>query len=605
LLAEEEPEYFEEVEDPSEPVEEELFEETSDMSTSSSIPAWAQTIIQNQQAQLDNITRLLEVQEENAGDAHIPAAPARDNRPVRAEYIYDFSPADSPDDMSYHFFIERINDMVAQYDEERVLPSLVSCLKNERARMWYASLSDGDKNNMRASTQGWKNVLKRDFGIKPFRAKQLAAREKFSFSQGRSVLNYFDRKIACLRISGVEEEDMQCHEIKDGIKDPELRSLIRLHGADNSTAWLRQELIDTENDAKSLWQKNQRAPPPPRPQFQLRRGGARGANRSDASISRDFRDERRSPAKDKDKARDKKGEAPRRGAMRGRGAGGGRTSERLAITASASERPPRPCRFCGGNHWDRDCNYNRSKASVSAYHCYHLNIAEEAYEAAEQEYEALQAKVFHIAGNHSSGEEEEDEDDVSEGVHSNDDSDDYFESEDVNFAHSDALVVPNKRHATRTYFHAKVTGRVMHVDTTLKARACESCGKEFPSRNKLFAHLRTRRHQKKAEETQIPSHEVEVIESDAPKEKVGTGYAFRDHHFTEIKYRLSLEHPEDWGCLDSGSSMSLVEESILSQLPWTKRTFLKEPVEVQGIGDEASQSNEAVTLDVYFPDHTG
>ena len=160
------------------------------------------------------------------------------------------------------------------------------------------------------------------------------------------MLNYFDKKIACLCISGVEDEDMQCHEIKDGIKDPELRSLIRLHGADNSTAWLRQELIDTENDAKSLWQKNQRAPPPARSQFQLRRGGARGADRS---LLRDSRDERRSPAKDKEK--DRKGETPRgqgRGAVRGRGAG--RTSERLAITASASERPPRPCRFCGGNH---------------------------------------------------------------------------------------------------------------------------------------------------------------------------------------------------------------------------------------------------------------
>jgi len=201
---------------------------------------------------------------------------------------------------------------------------------------------------MRASTQGWKYILKRDFSIKLFRAKQLAAREKFSFSQGRSVLNYFDKKIACLRISGIEDEDMQCHEIKDGIKDPELRSLIRLHGADNTTAWLRQELIDTENDAKSLWQKNQRAAPPTRSQFQLRCGGARGASRSDTSLLRDSRDERRFPAKDKDK--DKKGEAPHRGAMRGRGTGSGRISERLAIAASASERPLRPCRFCGGNH---------------------------------------------------------------------------------------------------------------------------------------------------------------------------------------------------------------------------------------------------------------
>ena len=194
-----------------------------------------------------------------------------------------------------------------------------------------------------------------------------------------------------------------------------------------------------------------------------------------------------------------------------------------------------------------------------------MNIAEEAYEAAEQEYETLQAKIYNIAGNHSSGEEKEDEDDVSEGVHSNDDFNDYFKSEDMNLAHSDALVVPNKRHAPRMQFHATVMGHVMHMDTTM-ARACESCGKEFPSRNKLFAYLRTRKHQKKAE-MMLPFNKVEVIESDAPKEKVGTGYAFRDHHFTEIKYRLSLEYPEDWGCLDSESSMSLMEESILSQLP--------------------------------------
>jgi len=56
------------VEEPAEPIEEELFEETSDMLESSSIPTWVQTIIQNQQVQLDNITRLLEAQEENAGN---------------------------------------------------------------------------------------------------------------------------------------------------------------------------------------------------------------------------------------------------------------------------------------------------------------------------------------------------------------------------------------------------------------------------------------------------------------------------------------------------------------------------------------------------------
>jgi len=230
--------------------------------------------------------------------------------------------------------------------------------------------------------------------------------------------------------------------------------------------------------------------------------------------------------------------------------------------------------------------------SVSAYHCYHLNIAEEAYEAAEQEYELLQVKVFNIAGNDSSGEEEEN-DDVSE-VYSNEESNDYYESQSMNSIF-DAV--------SKEHFCAKVFGRVMHVNTTM-ACACKSCRKEFAMQNKLFAHLRTSKHQKKAKMT-LSSNEIEVIESDAPNEKVETGYAFRDHQFTEIKYCLSPKHLEDWGCLDFGSSMSLINEGVLSQLPWTQRTFLKEPVEVQGMGQDASQTHEAATFDVYFSDKTG
>ena len=73
--------------------------------------------------------------------------------------------------------------------------SLVACLKNTRAKNWYMSISNA---RLRTSTQDGKELLKRDFGIKPFRAKQLAQRETFSFSQGRPVLQYFHKKVACL-----------------------------------------------------------------------------------------------------------------------------------------------------------------------------------------------------------------------------------------------------------------------------------------------------------------------------------------------------------------------------------------------------------------------
>ena len=90
--------------------------------------------------------------------------------------------------MSYYYFTERINDLVAQYGEQRVLPSLVSCLDNDRARTWYTSLSEGDKTLLRASVQNWKVLLKRDYGIQPFRAKQISQRETFSFADGKPVL---------------------------------------------------------------------------------------------------------------------------------------------------------------------------------------------------------------------------------------------------------------------------------------------------------------------------------------------------------------------------------------------------------------------------------
>ena len=156
--------------------------------------------------------------------------------------------------------------MIAQYNEQRVLPSLVSCLKNERARTWYTSLSDTDKTLLRTAVANWKTFLIRDFGIKPFRTKQLAQRETFSFAQGRPVLKYFNTKLACLKIACIKDPDMQCSEIRDGIKDPEFRTVIRLKEANNTTAWLRQELMDLETDCQAIWQKSQRASrPPPTP----------------------------------------------------------------------------------------------------------------------------------------------------------------------------------------------------------------------------------------------------------------------------------------------------------------------------------------------------
>ena len=92
-------------------------------------PEWIQQVLQAQQAQLVQLTALLQVQMLNA----VPPTPA-DTRPICAEDIYDFTHSDSADDYNYHIFTEHIYNIVAQYNEQCVLPSLISCLKNERTR---------------------------------------------------------------------------------------------------------------------------------------------------------------------------------------------------------------------------------------------------------------------------------------------------------------------------------------------------------------------------------------------------------------------------------------------------------------------------------------
>ena len=98
-------------------------------------------------------------------------------------------------------------------------------------------------------------ILKRDFGIKSARARFLASKEEFSFSQNRPVLQYFDTKLAWLKISGIVEENVLAMEIREGLQDPEYRSAVRLPEP-AMTTWLRNELVDTEVDSKALWQKH-------------------------------------------------------------------------------------------------------------------------------------------------------------------------------------------------------------------------------------------------------------------------------------------------------------------------------------------------------------
>src|SRR5277367_4725839 len=130
---------------------------------------------------------------------------------------------------------------------------------------------------------------------------------------------------------------------------------------------------------------------------------------------------------------------------------------------------------------------------------------------------------------------------------------------------------------------------------------CRTCKDTFPSSNALFQHLNKSLHFLRSRKSRRS-----IVASKAPRHKVGTGTAYKDFNYCEVRYQLSSKSPksESWGCADTGSGMSLVDESILKAgAPSSKRTT-NSPVHIKGVGDELFLSKESVVLDVFFPDVT-
>src|SRR5271155_1805469 len=129
---------------------------------------------------------------------------------------------------------------------------------------------------------------------------------------------------------------------------------------------------------------------------------------------------------------------------------------------------------------------------------------------------------------------------------------------------------------------------------------CRTCKEAFSSRNALFSHLgKTLHHLRSA----IKSVLRPIIASKAQRRKVGTGTAFKDFSYCEVRYQFSSTSPNSWGCADTGSGMSLVDESVLESGALSSRKS-QSPVHIKGLGNEMYLSKESVVLDVFFPDVT-
>src|SRR5271154_4094491 len=129
---------------------------------------------------------------------------------------------------------------------------------------------------------------------------------------------------------------------------------------------------------------------------------------------------------------------------------------------------------------------------------------------------------------------------------------------------------------------------------------CRTCKETFLSRNALFSHLGKMLHY-----LQLATKSVlrPIVASKAQRQKFGTGTAFKDFSYCEVHYQFSSTSSDTWGCADTGSGMSLVDESVLESGALSSRKS-QSAVHIKGLGDEMYLSKESVVLDVFFPDVT-
>ena len=171
---------------------------------------------------------------------------------------------------------------------------------------------------------------------------------------------------------------------------------------------------------------------------------------------------------------------------------------------------------------------------------------------------------------------------------------------------------------------------------TTREYPCVKCSKVFPSRNKLFSHLRgacwrkptttdeprgtkagpekatsdvsasikeTARTAMLAQQTGIR----EIIQSPVSSTKP-PGYAFRGWKYASFKLRLAKEAilapqelPESEACADTGCSVTLGDKKyVLRMVPGIEIRKMASPVPVRGLGNRIVMTDEYVILTLYI-----
>jgi hypothetical protein len=138
---------------------------------------------------------------------------------------------------------------------------------------------------------------------------------------------------------------------------------------------------------------------------------------------------------------------------------------------------------------------------------------------------------------------------------------------------------------------------------------CSLCDESFPSRTKLFKHLKNAKpdHDRKKKSPDLidklmQEHDLQEVVSSAPPLSIGTGLGYRGYTYLIVHLRLTKDGPIDTTCWDTGCNASLIDRSWLKRMsPGSEIRTMATALTVKGIEGNSHDTSEYVILNLRVP----
>ena len=243
-----------------------------------------------------------------------------------------------PQKQTAAFFIRRFRHIAEIEGSEPVLRVLPMCLEGD-ALEWHNGLSTRVRQEMNHSLAIWEDELLREYRPNRFESLKNAEKMRFRFDDSSMTLSqYLTRKTNHLHDAGVMDEDMIVRYLWQGL-DANLALATPMRESGDTIESFNRRVRNNEAAAKRVHELNKprqksnfsTAPTPARVQRLFGNLAAKGLVQAG--------DTKAKPAPVQAK--------PKRPLE---------TSKTKANERRVKKSPPRPCRHCGKDHWDNDCD---------------------------------------------------------------------------------------------------------------------------------------------------------------------------------------------------------------------------------------------------------